>query len=172
MQFQKPAHTINGPFVVIPQGGVVDEISSEIVCEAPGGGPVAELDYEFCQQTISECSTSILQLLKRYNQIHFNIRNPSNEDSFILSPWTLSAARYTAATLTYPPQVNDFITSLVMAPYAFMRGGIRLRLTTSTSGTDVNNAYMFRYDNTYSNSVYSNNAVSSDSFPRQLGCWC
>lgn len=162
-QIQKPRHlflnTTN--YVVIPQGGIVDEISEDIVCEAPGDGPVAELDYEFCQECISECSTSILQLFKRYSPFQFNI--PSSDitsNIFAFSPFFFSAARFATATFTYPNQMNEFLHSLLIAPYAFWRGGVRIRMTTCTTGSDVNVGYMFRTDNLFTSSTPFLNVIN------------
>lgn len=168
LQFQKPAHYFSSsdPMVVIPQGGEVDKISSDIVCEAPGDGPTANLDYSFCQDSMSEVSTSVLQLLKRYNALQINILAASTVSLFEMSPWVLGAARYTAATFTQPPQAFDYIGSFILSAFAFMRGGVRIRTASTSTSTDTNTSYMYRVDNNWvSNTLYVSNLVNSATGP-------
>lgn len=150
LQFQKPRDWSALP--VIPQGGEVENISEHIVCDAPGNGPVAPLNLDFCQDSISECATSLLQLIKRFNSLQI-VWASGADDIAVVIPWALSCKRFVASTLSGPQQIYDPITSQVLAPFAFYRGGMRWRVTPIGTGTDVNAPYMCRSDGLDVNAV-------------------
>jgi len=166
LQYQKPIAPIGYP--VTQQGGEVENVSTDIVCEAPGDAPVAPLVHEFCQDSISETVTSLLQLIKRYNIVRFTFTNVV--DAYLtISPWGLSAQRYNAATLTGPTQLDDPIMSLVLCPYAFYRGSMRYRMhNMSVTGTELPTYTMLRSDGVGTASIpFASSAVpnTSNSFP-------
>jgi len=123
----------------------VENISTDITCEAPGDAPVAPLNYQFCQDSMSEASTSVLQLIKRYNQVRFTF-TVAGDDYLSIIPWGLSAKRYFSATLTGPSQLDDPLLSFVLAPFAFYRGSMRYRMNPPWQNSDVGNYYMVRSD--------------------------
>jgi len=166
LQYQKPIAPAGYP--ITQQGGEVENISTDIICEAPGDAPVAPLTHEFCQDSISETVSSMLQLIKRYNVVRFTFTLGS-DDYLTISPWGLSAQRYVAATLSGPTQLDDPIMSLVLCPFAFYRGSMRYRMSgLSTTGTDLATYVMVRTDGTSVSSApfaASGIASNANSFP-------
>lgn len=129
------------------QGGEVENNSKDITCEAPGDGPTGSYNEEFCQEAMSECSTSTLQLIKMFHPISFEFADAVNDDVVIASPWALSSTRLNVAKIVFRG-IFDPIMSQVLAPFAFYRGGMRWRTYASTSGSDLTTTYFYRADNT------------------------
>jgi hypothetical protein len=151
-QVQKPRLWAAMPITL--QGGEVSNISEETVCEAPGGGPVAELAHEFCQESMSETARSLLQLIKRFSMISFEFSNSTTDNNIDFNPWTFSIGRFNTGTFVPFRQLYDPIFSHVCAPFAFYRGGVRIRTTPSESGADINASYIYRTDGHFSNNLW------------------
>lgn len=143
LQYQKPISPDVVP--VTQQGGEITKISEDIVCEAPGDAPVAPLNLEFCQDSMSECAMSLLQLIKRYTNISFEYTDPGH-NSVQLIPWGVGCGRYNGGIYTPPRQIYDPLLALIMAPFAFYRGGARVRVTPAVSGTENVGPYIYRID--------------------------
>jgi hypothetical protein len=151
LQFQKPRAWLDYP--VTAQGGEVENISEDIVCSAPGQAPVGPLDYTINQDSMSECATSLLQLIKRFNVIAFEYADAALNDVVALVPWAVGCGRWNLSILTPPRQCYDPLLAQVLAPFAFYRGGMRFRTTPISTGVDSNLSYIYRSDNIDNNTV-------------------
>jgi hypothetical protein len=145
-QVQQPANWNNWP--ITQQGGDITEYSEEIVCSTVGQGPTATLDYEFCQESMSEAATSILQLAKRYNAIAFQFPSIGTGDVIIMHPWAIGIPRFITPNYTDTAGLYDPLLALVTCPFAFYRGGVRIRLNQSASTDERNVCYMKRVEAT------------------------
>lgn len=158
-QVQQPSDWQNWP--ITTQGGDVEEFSEEIVCSTVGQGPTASLDYEFCQEAMSEAATSVLQLAKRFNMILIEWPDVF-VDLLTVFPWVIGCGRDFSSTITSPRIVYDPILALVTAPYAFHRGGIRWRFN-QCANNDINNVIYIHRNEVSGNSSYQMGVFNTSS---------
>jgi hypothetical protein len=152
LQFQLPAAWMGMP--IIPQGGDVENTSTDIVCAPVGEAPVSTLQFEFAQESMSEYVGSLLQLLKRYNPCTVATGATSGPTGWVVFPWAVNATRYVSTTYSVAPGISDYVSSQIHSCYAFMRGGVRLRLGGGmTLGNNNNSLYMQRNDALDSSSI-------------------
>jgi hypothetical protein len=144
LQFQLPDRWMGMP--IVPQGGDVENTSTDIVCAPIGDAPVSTLQFEFAQESMSEYTGSLLQLLKRYNPITLWVGATLGTTWYSLWPWGISSTRYVTTTYTTAPGISDYVSSQIHSCYAFMRGGVRIRVGGGVGFGDTNSLMITRVD--------------------------
>lgn len=128
-QWQAPVND-GGAFPVSSQSGLVDtqggetEVFGEAVCETVGGAPSNAMSVDIASESASEMPLSLRQYCKRYTFASTTI--PPSISSISINPYVFAAlpptgTGYTAAFLNYN-------MSRYAAPFAFARGGMRIRM--------------------------------------------
>lgn len=134
MQFMQPKIPGYTPFndPIVTQGPAEDLVNTgSIACDPIGGAPNPNMDIAFAESSASEVITSISQLLKRY--IHIGL--PFNGNPiFSFFPWANKGTFLAAGD----PIETDY-QAYVGSPFAFFRGGVRIKLT-------LNNGLLFESD--------------------------
>jgi len=116
--------------VVVAQGGDVT-VDQEAVCAVVGGAPATgNTGASFAEASASEMPTSLRQLHKIYHPLRFTI-TPSQ--GIVYYPWLCQPPRMTPDGVTISKNETFApIRDMLMAPFAFMRGGRRVLATQPT----------------------------------------
>lgn len=133
MQFMQPMIPTYVPYndPIVTQGPEDLVNTGSISCDPIGGAPNPNMDIAFAESSASEVITSISQLLKRY--IHIGL--PFNGNPiFSLFPWA-NKGKFLAAGDAIETDYHSYVGS----PFAFYRGGVRIKLT-------LNNGILFESD--------------------------
>jgi len=96
-----------------------------------GGGKVSDEIMLPAEEAMSELPLSLRQYLKQYRPV-FPFVSTSGDTQMVISPWALGAASYVSSVQYAPTQIASDVHSTIHAPYAFMRGGVRIRTVPSS----------------------------------------
>lgn len=123
---------VQGPIVVQGPDDLVN--TGEIDCAPLGGAVDPALDVSFALESASEMPTSVLQMLKRFVKIDFDVS--SDIDAvFDFYPYNLSAVFEVNATNT---AIKTNYQSFWLAPYAFQRGSVKHLVANSSLASQYN----------------------------------
>jgi len=119
----------NDPIVTQGPNDLIN--TGEIDCSTVGSAVDPNMDVAFAESSASEVVSSVSQLLKRF--VHIGL--PFNGFGYFrVYPW-LNKGRFTTAGDSFDTSYHSY----VMSPFAFYRGGVKLKLT-------LNNGLVFESD--------------------------
>jgi len=126
LEFQVPYNEHTQPILAQSGGDEVDDLC------IPLGADQSNQIAGASQYAIGEQSTSLLQLLKRYSFFKVPTENFAAAGIMRLNPYHTECIRFNTTNAIIPDMGEDMLT-LLSSCYAYMRGGIRIRIVNNQS---------------------------------------
>lgn len=168
MHFVQPKQSgfvpFNDPIIVQGPNDLVN--TGSISCDTVGGAVDPNMDIAFAESSASEIVTSVGQLLKRF--VHVGLPF-DGFGYFRFYPW-LNKGRFLVAGDNFRTDYHSY----VMAPYAFFRGGVKLKLSLNNGLATVSDAERLSRVNAWlvpgiAPTVYSNSPATPSPTSGDLG---